>query len=617
MCGIAGKFFFHKNNFNAADLPRMMKAISHRGPDSSGTYTDGRIALGFQRLSIIDVATGNQPLYNETGKIVLIANGEIYNFRELRIALESSGHVFRTRSDCEVILHLYEEYGNHFIDKLNGMFAFCLYDSERQLMLIARDRMGIKPLYYCRTPDAFIFASEIKGLLAAQGMSALPEADVLDEFLCFGSLGNGKTFFSGITSLAAGSFMEITGGGVQSRRYWRPELLENMCTENQLVEQIESSLSRCVLRQMVSDVPLGSLLSGGVDSGWISAIAGKLAPGLKTFTVGFHEKAYDETEDAHLIAKTFGLDDHHLFVGNKEFTDALPEAIRHNEEPLVFASSVQTHLICKYARNFVKVLLSGEGADELFGGYPRQYIGKLYDQFLSMNQTTRSFLMPILHYLPVRRLKTLRQSLVKSPYDLVLWNAALASKEKIAWLLDKEDVNIANRTEQLHAGWHKNSSVGDNLLLFDQRLYLQSLLTMRDKMSMAASLELRVPILDNEMISLAHAIPVHLKLKHLQPKYLFKKAAARNIPGKIVYKRKIGFVVPMGAWLKDQTGLGRHLDLLIEQADKIGGVNRTRLEKIIIEHRQGIKRHEDILWRLISYSLWRQIFIDQPVHKSG
>jgi len=609
MCGIAGKYYFNKNKYYSADLPRMMKTISHRGPDSSGAYTDERAALGFQRLSIIDVVTGDQLLYNETEKIVLVANGEIYNFRELRMNFQSSGHIFKTNSDCEVIIHLYEEYGNSFIERLNGMFAFCLYDSEKQLMLVARDRMGIKPLYYCQTQDAFIFASEIKSILAADGISAKPEDNVLDEYFRFGSLCNGRTFFARIKSIEPGSFLEITSKGFTPGKYWRPGFPESTFNEKQLGDKIESSLNNSVGRQMVSDVPLGSLLSGGVDSGWVSAIAGKLMPGLKTFTVGFHEKEYNETPYSHLLAKSCGLDYHDLFIGNKEFTDSLTQAIWHYDEPLTFACSVQHYLICKYASEFVKVLLTGEGADELFGGYRRQYINKLKDQYLSFDKVSRQIITRTLLYLPHRKIKKLRQYLISSPYDLVLWNAAFSTKEKIAWLFDKDDINIPCRMEELNKSWQKDLDTAENMLLFDQKTYLQSILMMKDKMSMAASMEIRVPILDNEMISLAQTIPARVKMKRLQPKYLFKKAAARNIPGKIVYKKKIGFNIPLADWFRDHNGLGRYLDQTIDGIDKIDGLNKTKTEKIITEHKSGLQNHEDILWPLINHVIWRQKFI--------
>jgi asparagine synthase (glutamine-hydrolysing) len=606
MCGIVGKYYFNLNQYDASDLPRMMKVISHRGPDSSGTFKDGVVALGFQRLSIIDVTTGDQPLYNERGDIVLIANGEIYNFKELRTALQSSGHVFKTNSDCEVIIHLYEEYGNRFVEKLNGMFAFCLYDSSKKLLLMARDRMGIKPLYFCRTHDSLVFASEIKGILASNGISAKHEDNVLDEYLCFGYLCNGKTFFSGITSLEPATLMEITGKGVHSQKYWLPEIINSSLDEAQSIQKIKSSVHHSVERQMVSDVPLGSLLSGGVDSSWVTSIAGQLAPGIKTFTVGFNEPDYNEIPYARLLAHSFGLDDHSLIFGNRDFTDSLESTIWHHDEPLLFANAVQNRLICRYARDFVKVVLTGEGADELFGGYQRQYLSKLQNQYLSLDKASQKLIPPALKYLPFHKMKTLRKYLLSSPHELVLWNAATAEKEKLIWLFDKQEFDISNRIKQMNGMWRENLNVIDNLLLFDQQTYLRAILTMKDKASMAESMELRVPILDNEMIATAHAIPGDMKIKRLRTKYLYKKAAADHVPGQIVYKKKVGFLVPVEEWLRDKTGLGRYLDLLNDTANTIDGINRIKLEKMIREHETGTNNHYAVLWSLINYTIWRQ-----------
>jgi asparagine synthase (glutamine-hydrolysing) len=610
MCGIVGKYYFNLHQYDASDLPGMMKIISHRGPDSSGTFTDGIVAIGFQRLSIIDVTTGDQPLYNETGKIVLVANGEIYNFKELWATLQSMGHVFRTKTDCEVIIHLYEEYGNSFVEKLNGMFAFCLYDSETQLLIIARDRMGIKPLYYCQTEDVLIFASEIKGILAANRISAVSEANVLDEYLCFGSLCKGRTFFSKIVSLEPGCLVEVTNRGIHSQRYWMPEIAESALSEAQYIEKIESSVNNSVRRQMMSDVPLGSLLSGGVDSSWVSVIANKLAPGIKTFTVGFPDPAHNEIPYARFTARSYGFDHHDFVSDNKEYADSLEHTIWHHDEPLTFASSVQNRLVCRYARDFVKVVLTGEGADELFGGYPRQYLSKLQNQFLLLGNVNQKLILLALKFMPVRKIKTLRRFMGLSPYELVLWNAVQTEREKIAWLFDKDEPDISNRVEQLNKVWNKNLDTIDNLLLFDQQTYLRSILNMKDKMSMAESMELRVPTLDNEMISMAHEIPGDIKLRQLQTKYLFKKAAARHIPKKIVYKKKIGFTIPVDKWLRDKAGAGRYLDQLIDLADKIEGINKSKLEKVICEHKSGTQNHQNILGHLIYYVIWRQQYID-------
>ena len=610
MCGIVGKYYFNLHQYDVSDLPGMMKIISHRGPDSSGTFTDSIVAIGFQRLSIIDVTSGDQPLYNETGKIVLVANGEIYNFRELRATLQSSGHIFRTKTDCEVILHLYEEYGNSFVEKLNGMFAFCLYDVEKHILIMARDRMGIKPLYFYQNDDVLIFASEIKGILAARGISVQPEANVLDEYLCFGSLCNGRTFFSKIASLEPGCLMEVTKRGVRFQKYWLPEFIESNLNEDQYLEKIESSVTNSVKRQMMSDVPLGSLLSGGVDSSWVSVVANKLAPGIKTFTVGFPDPVHNEIPYARFTARSFGFNHRDFVSDNKDYSDLLEQTIWHHDEPLTFASSVQNRLVCRYAREFVKVVLTGEGADELFGGYPRQYLSKLQNQFLLLGDVNQRIIFLALKLFPVRKIKTLRRFLALSPYELVLWNAAFSEKEKIAWLFDKDEPDISTRMEQLNKVWNKDLNTIDNLLLFDQQTYLRSILNMKDKMSMAESMELRVPTLDNEMIAMSFEIPGEIKLRQLQTKYLFKKAAVRHIPKKIVYKKKIGFSIPADKWLRDKNGVGRFLDMLIDLSGKIEGINKFKLEKIIYEHKTGVKDHQNVLGHLIFYVIWRQKYME-------
>lgn len=610
MCGIVGKYYFNLYQYDASDLPGMMKIISHRGPDSSGTFTDGVVAIGFQRLSIIDINTGNQPLYNETGKIVLVANGEIYNFKELRATLQASGHIFRTKTDCEVILHLYEEYGKNFVEKLNGMFAFCLYDSEKNIMIMARDRMGIKPLYIYQNNDVLIFASEIKGILAAHGISVQPEANVLDEYLCFGCLCNGRTFFSKVVSLEPGCLMEVTKRGVRSQRYWMPEFVESNLNEDQYLEKIELSVNNSVQRQMMSDVPLGSLLSGGVDSSWVSVVANKLAPGIKTFTVGFPDPVHNEIPYARFTARSFGFDHHDFVSDNREYADTLEQTIWHHDEPLTFASSVQNRLVCRYAREFVKVVLTGEGADELFGGYPRQYLSKLQNRFLLLGGSSQRLILLALKLFSVRKIKTLKRFLAFSPYELVLWNAAFSEREKVAWLFDKDEPDISIRIEQLNKFWNKKLNTIDNLLLFDQQTYLRSILNMKDKMSMSESMELRVPTLDNEMISIAYEIPGEIKLRKLQTKYLFKKAAVRHIPRRIVYKKKIGFSIPFDKWLRDKNGVGRFLDMLIDLSDKIEGINKFKLEKLIHEHTIGVQNHQNVLGHLIFYIIWRQQYIE-------
>jgi len=610
MCGIVGKYYFERNLFSSHDLQGMMKAIEHRGPDDQGEYCNERVALGFTRLSIIDTVSGHQPLFNERKTIVLIANGEIYNFRELRETLISMGHEFRTKSDCEVIVHLYEEYGDQFITQLNGMFAFCLYDSDTEKAIIARDRIGIKPLYFYHDSKVLVFGSEIKGIIASDVVPCEKRAHILDEYLCFRSLSNWRTFFSGIDVLEPGSCIIARGSEFRLWKFWKPEIKDRGEDDSSIIRNIDETLNACVKRQMISDVPLGSLLSGGVDSSWVSAVAGRHLKNMNTFTVGFQESEYDETRYAKMLASSFGLNYHDIKVGNKEFADFLPQAIWYHDEPLTHANSVQIHLICKYAKQFVKVLLTGEGADELFGGYPRYYICKLGNYFYKLNSYTQKSVLHTLNLIPERRIQKLRSFLGQRDQELVLLNAEFVKWNKLSRILDHDQPEISQRVQLLDRTWNPNLDIMDNLLIFEQKSYLQAILIRQDKMSMGASIESRVPILDNQMVSLANSIPARKKINYLQPKHLFKKSATKNIPKKIVYKRKVGFGVPIGFWLRDKDGMGRYLDLLMDRADYVDGVNRTKLEEMIKDHKSGKENHEDIIWPLINYVLWDQIFFD-------
>lgn len=611
MCGIVGKYYFDLNSFDPTDLDRMMRAIVHRGPDDSGTFTDGRVAIGFRRLSIIDTVSGNQPLYNETKNILAFVNGEIYNFKMLRSFLECRNHRFRTNSDCEVIVHLYEEYGEGFVPKLNGMFAFCLYDLERKVLLIARDRMGIKPMYYFADDRMIVFASEIKGILACNDVRATKEKNVLEEYLLFRSLVGGRTFFAGIKAMEPGVSLLITAKGSRTKKYWKAEYHFNGFEPEQVIKKIRRDVDGSVARQMVSDVPVGTLLSGGVDSSWVSSISGKLSPRICSFTVGFNEETFDERPFARLLARTANLHYHELVVDQKQFADTLPTAIRYHDEPLNHANSVQIYLICKYARRHVKVLLTGEGADELFGGYPRYYICKLGFKFLQLGGVSRRVVALGLSFVPTRKIKKLQQFLGLDEKELIQLNSGFVHLKKLAYLFNKESIDIASRKTLLEQTWNGNIGALDNLLLFEQSAYLQSILVRQDKMSMAASIESRVPFLDNEIIALSCSIPAYLKLSGLQPKYLLKKAAERDVPGEIIYKDKVGFGVPIGKWLTSEDGLKPFMDTLLDQAGEMNVLCRPRLEKLIKQHLEGTINHEDVLWPLINYSIWHNEYFNR------
>lgn len=609
MCGIAGKFFFDRSLFHENDLDNILRSIIHRGPDSEGRYSDGRILLGFRRLSIIDTVTGDQPLYSENREIIVIANGEIYNHLELREYLLNKGHRFRTGSDCEVLVHLYEEFGSDFVEKLNGIFAFCLYDKRREKLILSRDRVGIKPLYVASREGVFIFASEIKAILQATEVAPVENQGVLEEYLHFRYLSGTRTFFSGVDLLPPGSLLELSPAGLKATQYWQPVFHFGVGARTDAVRLIQDTLRRSVCRQLMTDVPLGTQLSGGLDSSWVSILAAREAPGMKSFSVGFSEVGFDETSEAKEVAAIAGLEYHQIASDPTTFSAILPRVIWHNDEPLAHANSVEIYNLCRFAREHVKVLLTGEGADELFGGYPRYYLprfGRVYDRLPSVLRPSFRY---GLDWFSRRRGKKPSIYLDMSPRERIFWNSAFAPPEKVAWLMDRDVLDCTDRRELLDKSWREPLDPLDNLLLFEFQSYLQPILLRQDKMSMGASIEARVPILDNEMIDLAFSITAAEKMKYLSPKYLFKKAAERDLPPRIVNKRKVGFSVPVGTWMRNNGSLSIYLDQLCDQRRSLSSINPVKLEHLIREHREGLNDHQDILWPLLNYVIWKDIYI--------
>ncbi len=608
MCGIAGKFYFNKNIFYD-DIGSILQSIVHRGPDSEGRFSDGRVLFGFRRLSIIDTFSGDQPLFSEGGEIILIANGEIYNYKELKNFLKSKGHQFRTGSDCEVIVHLYEEFGQNFVHRLNGMFAFCLYDRRQERLFLCRDRVGIKPLYFARREGVLIFASEIKAILQAAEVDSVENQGVLDEYLCFRSLAGTRTFFAGINLLGPGMIMEVNPAGTKSERFWKPSPQASHVHWRETVPLIQETLHASVQRQLMADVPLGTQLSGGVDSSWVSVLASREAPGMKSFSVGFSEQGFDETPEAKEVAASANLEYHEVASNPAVFCASLPRVIWHNDEPLTHANSVEIHHLCRYAQHHVKALLTGEGADELFGGYPRYYLCRLGETYGRLPAILRPFFRLGLDWVSRERGKKPGNFLGMSKNDLVFWNPVFAISEKVAWLSDRNELDLRERRTLLDDCWRDSRSLLDNLLVYEFETYLQPILLRQDKMSMGASVEARVPILDNAMVDLAFSIPASEKIRNLQPKYLFKLAGSRDLPKKIVYKRKVGFGVPVGAWMRANGSLEKGLDHILDARHSLLGINPHKLERIILEHREGLADHQDLLWPLLNYLMWKDIFL--------
>lgn len=608
MCGFVGKYQIQGILQDHSDLEAMLETIVHRGPDSEGRYIDDKLSLGFRRLSIMDTAEGDQPFISRSRDTVVVVNGEIYNHVELRTLLQNAGHHFLTKSDCEVLLHGYEEFGSNFVSRLNGMFAFCIYDQKRGKLVLGRDRVGIKPLYVAQVDGRIVFGSEIKAVLAAGEVKGLRRQGVLPEYLLFRSLSGPRTFFADIDLLPAGCLMKADGSGVEISSYWTMPEAPRKWDQPDLETTLRQAMYDSVERQLMSDVPLGTQLSGGVDSGWVSTIAGRLAPGMKSFTVSFNEPSFDETTEAKSVARAAGLEYHEIPSLPLEFGKSLPKIIWHNDEPLTHANSLEIFNLCGYAREKVKVLLTGEGADELFGGYPRYYLSEGNRHFLKLPRIWRSGVLGLADYLGRNRGRKPSTYLGMSEFDSVLMNASFAPEAKVAALFGLEKVSLEGRSALLGETWRDGVSIVDNLLRFEFRSYLQPILLRQDKMSMGASIEARVPILDNQMVDLAFSLPHRYKLNRMKLKCLFKTAASRDLPAGIVEKRKVGFGVPVGQWMRKGGQLSMYLDHLLDIRNELDGINARQLESYVQDHRVGIGNHEDVLWPLVCYAIWRQVY---------
>ena len=584
MCGIAG-ICTPTADLDGADgrLAAMLASIAHRGPDASGSYVDGPVALGARRLAIIDLRGGDQPIYNEDGTVCLVYNGEIYNFRELRERLVAQGHVFRTRTDSETIVHLYEERGPRLVEELNGMFAFALWDSERRRLLVARDRLGVKPLYYAWDGARLVFASEVRALLAGGFVRAELDPDAFAELLTFQNIVSFQSLFRGVQLLPPASTLTLDESGLATEIYWEPapQLDESLVVAD-VLERVRDTFDAAVERQLIADVEVASYLSSGIDSSSVAASAARRLSRLTTFTTGFDvsgavglEAGFDEREDAAAFARELGTHHHELVLDSHDLEMVLPRVVNHLEEPRM-NFSYPNYLTAGLASRWVKVVLSSVGGDELFGGYPWRYEHAGRPDFLDR------------YYGAWSRLLT-RDELeegVALAIDLDrprrLYDEAMATTEGLPDL--------------------------ERILSYELRTYLHGLLLVEDKLSMAHSLESRVPFLDNALVDLALTIPASLKLDGGVSKSLFRQAMRGRLPEAVLARGKTGFVPPQGTWF----GQPGYLDdvLLSERARSRGLYAPGFVERLIEEHRSGIRNRRLVLWTLLCLEWWHRIFVE-------
>lgn len=625
MCGIYGIVQLDGTVAPADLLAPMGKVTIHRGPDDEGVYADGPLAFGMRRLSIIDLAGGHQPLSNEDNSLWLVANGEIYNYRELRQELVAQGHQFKTGSDCETLLHLYEEHGDDFVARLRGMFAFALWDARRHRLLLGRDRMGIKPIYLLQDSKRLVFASEAKAILTLPGARAKVDPGALCSYLALGYVPAPQSIFQGITKLPPGTLLVAENGRVEHRRYWRlPTTVDGTPSERAWIDGVRDRLDAAVHRHMVSDVPIGAFLSGGVDSAAVVAFMSKHSQNpVKTYSIGFAggaaEAYYNELPYAREVAVRFGTDHREILV-QPDVVSLLPRLLWHMDEPIADTAFVTTYLVSDFARRDVTVILSGVGGDELFGGY-RRYLGSHYQsRFGRLPEGLRRVALALGETLPSDRHSPVLDAMRLAKGFLATADLPLEERyrsyvevfgeEELAELLCAP---VPAAEDPLAAAFRQAAGTDhlNRMFAVDAETQLpDDLLLLTDKMSMAVSLECRVPLLDHELVEFAARMPEGIKIRGGKLKHVMKAALQGVLPPPILARKKRGFGAPMGAWLKHELApLMR--DVLSEESIAARGLFRyERIASLMAAHEANRIDGTDRLLALLNFEVWARLYLD-------
>jgi asparagine synthase (glutamine-hydrolysing) len=636
MCGIAGVVEFNRDaRVEESTLRRMCAAMVHRGPDDDGVYTQGRVGLAMRRLSIIDVAAGHQPISNEDGTVWIVYNGEIYNHAALREQLIARGHRYNTHCDTETIVHLYEEYGRDCVQQLRGMFAFAIWDTRKRSLFIARDRLGIKPLYYRVTPESLLFGSEIKVILAHPGVRPEFHRAGLPEYLAFGYLSGEETFYEGIRKLMPGHTLELDESGqVRIEPYWDLRTSDDQSShpESYYIQTYRDMLEQAVTSHLMSDVPLGVFLSGGVDSSAVAALMTKIRKEpVETFSVGYKEHAYSELPYARTVAKHINSQHHEVLVSRQDFFSSLPHLIWHEDEPIAWPSSVALYFVARLARERVKVVLTGEGADETLAGYSRYAFTLKNAKFDSVYRSLVPGMMrrglrnaisdsKLIGATARRKLSHTFLALDGEDWASFYFDnffSAFNTKDQVSLLADDFAQKLQTGAAYQHVLGYWEKSTGDTLhrlLYTDIKTYLVELLMKQDQMSMAASIESRVPFLDHVLVEFATNIPRHHQLRGLTGKNILKKAVEDLLPHSILYRPKLGFPTPWSGWLAGPQ-LGTIESTLLEPRSLQRGLfKRTAIERLFNEHRANHRDHYDRIWRLLNLELWHRVCVEGESH---
>ena len=626
MCGIVGKFNYRKKEPVSGELIKAMcDKIAYRGPDDEGTYVDGPIGFGHRRLSIIDLSPmGHQPMASADQTIWITFNGEIYNFQAIRDDLISKGYRFRSNSDTEVIIYLYQEYGEDCLKYLRGMFAFGIWDQKKQVLFLARDRIGKKPLFYYDDGNSFLFASEMKSILEDSLVRREINYEAFYDYFKYLYVPDPKTIYRNIFKLEPGHYLMVTKGGIKKSEYWDVSFAKKSSEDlRDLSEELLSILTESVKLRMISDVPLGAFLSGGIDSSGVVAImAGQQERPVTTCSIGFDSQDYDEIEFARLIASTFKTD-HHEFTVKENAEEILSDLAYYFDEPFADSSAVPTYYVSKLARQKVTVALSGDGGDENFAGYEKYYLDDIENRIRKrIPRFLRTSLFPHLsgilsngNGLLYRKGKTLLNTLshesdygfylTNTEWDDPLWDA-LVNEETKRQIGEYDPFSVTRY-------YYHKADTEDHLskiLYTDLKTYLPGdILVKVDRMSMAHSLEVRAPILDHNVIEFAASVPPDLKYNHGEKKYILKQALKQVLPGKVMYRRKMGFSVPLAEWLRRELKTFAGNYLFAGKSGLSNFFNSPPLDQIWEDHQSRKKNYSTILWSLLMFELWHRRFM--------
>ncbi len=623
MCGICGVYNFRNRKPVDQDLiKRMAEALKHRGPDDEGIYINAKcnIGLGVRRLKVIDLETGHQPIHNEDESIWIVFNGEIYNFRNLRGELEKKEHRFYTKSDTETIVHLYEEYGEDCVHKLNGMFAFAIWDSREERLFLARDRIGIKPLFYVEHKGSLIFASEIKSILENREISKEVDVQSLYSMMKLQYIPAPKTIFKRIKKLLPGHILICQKGGISIERSWDLDLIRKGESEAFYLEELPKLLEESVKLRLISDVPLGAFLSGGIDSSIIVSLMSKFSKRpVKTYSVGFEaEDSFNELKYARLASQHFRTDHHELIMKSKDIEELLPKIVYHLDDPITDPAVIPTYLVSRLARKEVTVVLTGEGGDELFAGYRRYSLDRLAIYYSKLPSIIRKKMIPILvsRLFPKGRFLQGIEAINQPPNVRRHLNWVSKFSDETLEKLYTEQMEDSIRKEELERIFGPYFEPQEERDFLSRTLYCDiktwlpdDLLVKVDRMSMATSLEARVPYLDHRMVELCISMPIHFKLRGFTSKYILRKAFSELIPKEILRRKKQGFTVPLALWFRKELKDFTQEILSQNSVAKRGYFNYNYIKHILKEHLEGKRDYSREIWSLLIFELWVQTFI--------